>query len=326
MPLDFQTLSLTEIIRLQNQLSGELSRRFERLLALAFSDIVGSTWYFSKYGNEAGHRLQRRHLDLLQQVLPPAEGRIVDTAGDGALMCFPLLHAAAQAFVRFHEVVQRDNAHLPQEQQLHTRTALHWGPVLTDGALVTGDAVNLCARIAESAKEGEIRLTRAAFLELPTLDRLRCHPLPPVQLKGFNEPVEIMVMDWRDSSRFPAVVRVEETGEHITLPDQAIITFGRLHEWNGMRANDIVLALPDPHLTQQISRWHFELHSHLDGLMLHQKSGQLTEVDGRAIAYGEQVPIGCGAVVCLSRVMTLRFLSARSNGPEAKDTGTHTMV
>ena len=62
--MDPETLSLTEIIKLQTQLSEVLKRRFERNLALAFSDVVNSTTYFATFGDEAGRRLQQLHLDL----------------------------------------------------------------------------------------------------------------------------------------------------------------------------------------------------------------------------------------------------------------------
>ena len=63
------TLSMTEIIRLQDTLSKALVRRFEKKLALAFSDVAGSTTYFSKYGDEAG-RLNPNSAEVnqLQQV------------------------------------------------------------------------------------------------------------------------------------------------------------------------------------------------------------------------------------------------------------------
>ena len=64
---DLESLTLTEIIRLQNQLSQVLSRRFEKQLAVAFSDIVGSTSYFARWGDESGRKLQQMHTDLLQQ-------------------------------------------------------------------------------------------------------------------------------------------------------------------------------------------------------------------------------------------------------------------
>jgi hypothetical protein len=49
MDRDFENLTLTELVRLQSELSQSLTRRFERRLALTFSDIVGSTAYFARF-------------------------------------------------------------------------------------------------------------------------------------------------------------------------------------------------------------------------------------------------------------------------------------
>jgi hypothetical protein len=68
-PFNLDSLTLTEIIRLQNQLSAVLARRFERPYALAFSDIVESMAYFARYGDEAGGRLQQQHFDLLTDAM-----------------------------------------------------------------------------------------------------------------------------------------------------------------------------------------------------------------------------------------------------------------
>ena len=63
--IDLGTLSMTEIVRLQNQLQNELRRRFERTLLMAFSDIVGSTPYFARFGDAVGRQLHQLHFDLL---------------------------------------------------------------------------------------------------------------------------------------------------------------------------------------------------------------------------------------------------------------------
>jgi class 3 adenylate cyclase len=97
MDFDPTTLSMTEIIRLQTLLSHELARRFEVDAALAFSDVVGSTAYFARFGDEAGRQLQQLHIDLLAAGLPDHGGRIVDTAGDGVFACFPIAAPAAAA-------------------------------------------------------------------------------------------------------------------------------------------------------------------------------------------------------------------------------------
>src|SRR4051812_12069790 len=104
-----EKLSMTEIIRLQDALSKALVRRFEKKLALVFSDMVGSTPYFAKFGNEAGRKLQQRHLDLCQPAAARGGGRVVDTAGDGAFLCFPAIDGALAAMVDLQQQIALDN-------------------------------------------------------------------------------------------------------------------------------------------------------------------------------------------------------------------------
>jgi class 3 adenylate cyclase len=303
-------LSLTNIVRVQERLSRELKLRFEKPLALVFSDIVGSTAYFRRFGDEAGRKLQQRHFDLVHQVTLPAGGRIVDTAGDGAFLVFPSADAAAAALIELQKGISLDNAGRSRADQLEARLGFHFGSVITDGQSVSGEAVNLAARVADSCAPGEIRLTREAFRELRTLTfRLSSRSLGPVTLKEIATPVEILTLDWRDRERFPASVRIRETGDELRLPSKDTITFGRLGEDEGLEANDIVLALPDELATRKISRWHFELRRQVDGLSLRQLSDRVTEVDGRAVAKGDEVRIGPGSVVRVGRAITIEFFS-----------------
>src|SRR5690349_15570316 len=108
MELDLENCGLTEIIRLQNHLSEVLRRRFTRSLALSFTDIVGSTAYFARFGDEAGRRLQQRHFDLLERALVPRGGRVVDTSGDGAFSSTPTAEAGARALTDFFNLLCDD--------------------------------------------------------------------------------------------------------------------------------------------------------------------------------------------------------------------------
>jgi len=301
---------MTEIIRLQDRLSRELKVRFEKVLALGFSDIVGSTPYFERFGDEAGRKLQQRHFDLLQQVVVPAGGRIVDTAGDGAFLVFPKPEAIAGAFIELQKQISVDNASRTREHQLEVRLGFHCGPVLTDGQHVTGEAVNLAARVASSGAPGEIRMTQEAFREFSNVFyRISSRSIGAVPLKGIAREVNLLTLEWRDRTLFPDSFRVRETGEQIELPLKDIIAFGRLRENDGFPANDVVLSLPDETETRKISRWHFELRRQLDGIVLRPVSDQITEVDGAVVAKGEQVPIKPGSVVRAGRAVTLEFTS-----------------
>jgi class 3 adenylate cyclase len=323
MQLDFDIgkLSMTEIIRLQNVLSQELSRRFEVQAAICFTDIANSTAYFARFGDAAGRQLQQLHIDLLERALALHGGRLVDTAGDGAATFFTSATGAAAALCTLQRDLSAENAHRAREHQLVLRCGLHWGRLLSDGVQVTGDVMNLCARIAASADPGQIRLSRDCFRELDIAHRLRCRPLGDVELKGAGRALALMALDWLDRDRFPVAVRVRETGELIELPLQDIVSFGRMDIIEGMSANDVVLSLPDGQATRQISRWHFELRRRPDGYVLRSVTTHPTLVDGQALHRGDEVAVRPGSVVVLSGAMTLDLVgSARSDGTRSDET------
>jgi class 3 adenylate cyclase len=322
-PVDLESLTLTEMIQLQTSLGEALKRRFEKQLCLCFSDVVGSTPYFARFGDAAGRGLQQRHFDVLAQALARHGGRVVDTAGDGAFAVFPSAESAAEACIAIENLISAQNVSYAREHQLIIRVGLHWGPALTDGAAVTGDSVNFAARVASSGGPGEIRLSKAAYRELSTDKRLRCRGLEPITLKGVAEPQELMMLEWRDRSTFPSRARVLETGEEIPLPPQDTITFGRLRERNGIIANDVVLSLPDPEQSKMMSRWHFELRRHESGFILRSVTDQTTEVDGQSLPKGAEAPVKPGTKVRLAKVMTLEFVGD-SPARAADDAGSAT--
>ncbi|MDP1826433.1 MAG: adenylate/guanylate cyclase domain-containing protein [Archangium sp.] len=304
-----EQLSMTELIRLQDVLSKAIVRRFEKRLALVFSDVVGSTPYFAHFGDEAGRKLQQRHYDLVNAAIGPEGGRVVDTAGDGVFLCFESVTAAARAMVGLQRSIVRDNDSRAAEHRLNLRIGIHVGPVLTDGVLVSGDAVNFCSRVAGSAGSGELRLSLAAYSELTELElRLRSRRQRAVELKGVDKPQELFTLDWLDANTFPSKVRFEDGTEH-RLPPLDVIRFGRLREQDGATANDVVITVSDQTLQSRISRWHFELHRRADGFMLRSVSTSTTEIDGRAVARGEEVVVRPGAKVKLGGAITLEFAS-----------------
>ena len=308
MPVELDALSFTEMIQLQTQLGEALKRRFGRHLCLGFTDVVGSTPYFARFGDAAGRGLQQRHFDLLKAALVAGEGRVVDTAGDGAFAVFPTVEGAAASLIECEKQVSRQNIGYAREHQLVIRAGLHFGPVLTDGAAVTGDAVNLAARVCASGQPGEIRITEAAFRELSPQRRLLCRGLGQVALKGVAEPMPLLSLEWRDRSQFASRLRVVETGEEFPIPAQDTISFGRLRDQGGVVANDVVLQLRERERGLRISRWHFELRRLPDGFMLRSVTDQSTEIDGVQLQRGQEARLKPDSKVVLAGVVTVQFL------------------
>ncbi len=305
--LDYDALGLAEFIALQEEISRQLRRRFQRAVALLFTDVVGSTAYFARFGDEEGRRLIQRHHNLLNAALDAHGGRLIDTAGDGAFCVAASTGDAAAALTGFQEAILTENAGLPPDRRLHVRCGFHWGTVLMDGDVVTGDAVNLAARVSGTAAGGELRLSEEAVQELPIGMRTRCSPVPEADLKGVDRRVGLYTYDWRDPTRFPASVWVVETEEHVALPMKVRVTFGRLARHQGRTANDIPLMHPDPRKAMTISRWHMELRWTPRGYMCRAMSRGTIEIDGRALPRGAEVLLQPFARVVLSGVLSLHF-------------------
>jgi class 3 adenylate cyclase len=321
MKIELDDLTLNEIVQLQIRLSEMLKRRFEKPLALAFSDVVGSTGYAARFGNEAGRALNQRHLDLIEQAIGRTGGRVVDIAGDGAFTCYASAENAVRAMIALQRGSHDQNLSHEPEHALTVRAGVHWGPVLTDNRVVTGREVNLCARVAASAGPAEIRMTLPAFHELPSAMRVDCASLPAEYFKGFTDSFSLVRVAWQEPAQpRPTAVLLRETGEQFPLPDKDTVSFGRLRDRSGDTANDIVLALPDKEETQRISRWHFELRRRGPRWFLHSLTGNALVVDGQALAKGAAVPIQIGSEARVAEVLTLEFVGApRANGALASE-------
>lgn len=310
MAIEYDSMNLKDLIRLQEEIAQETRLRYERRLGLIFADLVGSTQYLEEFGNLAGRALLELFRDLVRGAVLPQEGRIIDFAGDGAFCIAPSAEQATQALISLQKEVERENLKRAPRQQISIRCGTHFGPVLVDGDVVSGDAVHLCSRIMSTADGGSIRLSEAAFNELKPDVKVRCRRLEPTWLKGIPHEVTILILDWRDRQLYPSAVRIVESGQVVPLPDKDRITMGRLAVHEGKTANDLVLMLQDIEATKTISRWHIELTRGATGYKLRALSDASTVVDGVPLKKGDEASIRAGSIAKLSGVITLVFHSS----------------
>lgn len=301
---------LTELLQARNELSRLINRRFKTQRALAFTDIVGSTSYFQRFGDEAGQALMQRLMALVRQSLPVGQGMLVETTGDGCFVAYPTVADAVKSLIALRKAMDQDNQDIPGDHRLAVRIGVHWGTVLVDGDLVTGDAVNVAARVTTLAGDGQIVLTKAAFQELPAGVRPRVKALPPAELKGITGPVESVLLDWRDPYHFPRRMRILETGEDVELPDRDPLAFGRSSPGEESEI-DVPLNHPDPQLRLRISRRHFTLHRHSTSWRLRAVSDRPVEVNGVMVAGGTDAPVKAGTIVKVAGVLSLMFMAAQ---------------
>jgi pimeloyl-ACP methyl ester carboxylesterase len=121
----------------------------DRVLAtVLFTDIVGSTERAAALGDRAWRGVLERHHAVVRKELERFRGREVDTAGDGFLATFDGPARAIRCARAIGEALT--------EFGLEVRAGLHTGECELIGDKVAGVAVHTGARVAASARPGEV--------------------------------------------------------------------------------------------------------------------------------------------------------------------------
>ncbi|MEM9494247.1 MAG: FHA domain-containing protein, partial [Myxococcota bacterium] len=248
----------------------------------------------------------KRCREMLSAHAIPQRGHIF-TAENGRLdATFPDTKVAIKASAAFCEAITEHNYHQDRESQLTVRVGLHQGPVITDGQLVTGRQVAVSGHITQAARNGEILLSEDALRAAPKLTQALCTAVESIESDELSKPLQLYAFSWRNTSRLPTAVLVEDSGEEIALPEQDLISFGRLDKLpNGAAANDIVLTHTDDKVQRAISRLHFELRRVKAGYVLRSISRLGTQVDDKTVEAGKEVPVTVGSVICVAQRLRL---------------------
>lgn len=170
---------------------------------ILFADVAGSTALYDKLGDAEAKRAVERVLKRVTLAVEGVGGRVLKHTGDGLLADFPAadagLAAAGEMQQRVHDLPPIGG------NRLAIRVGFHWGPVIEGDGDIFGDAVNLASRMADVARPGQIIATREALEQLSALAREGTREMPPVSVKGKDEPVAIGEVIWRDEGTLTLV-------------------------------------------------------------------------------------------------------------------------
>src|SRR5207249_7627120 len=119
-------------------------------MAVVFTDLAGFTRYTARAGDEAAMALLGDHHRVVGPIIRSRGGRVVKRLGDGLMLAFPSPEAAVLACL---ELVPTS------PDPLRLRAGIHYGEVVTTRDDLIGHTVNVAARVAESAKGGQIAVT-----------------------------------------------------------------------------------------------------------------------------------------------------------------------
>jgi class 3 adenylate cyclase/tetratricopeptide (TPR) repeat protein len=172
-----------------------------KTVTIVFSDLKGSTSLGERLDSESLREVMSRYFDEMRRVLERHGGTVEKFIGDAVMAVFglPKLHEddalrAVRAAADMKDALARLNRELERRYgvRLANRTGVNTGEVVAGDPfagqrLVTGDAVNVAARLEQAAPELEVLIGEPTYRLVQ--GAVEVEPVPPLDLKGKAESV-----------------------------------------------------------------------------------------------------------------------------------------
>ncbi len=173
-----------------------------RVVTVLFCDLVGSTALAGQLDPEVLRSVTLRYFELMRKSVQAHGGTVEKFIGDAVMAVFgvPQLHEddarrALAAALGMADALARYNLDLQLSLgiELNMRIGVNTGEVIAattpsaTQALVSGDAVNLAARLEQNAEAGQILVGAATVATAGRAAVTR--QIPPLRVKGKDEPV-----------------------------------------------------------------------------------------------------------------------------------------
>jgi adenylate cyclase len=166
-------------------------------VAVLFADVCGSTAFFDRYGEVAGHAMVEHCFKVIVPEIEKHRGRVVKYMGDGFLAVFDGAADAVDAAVTMHTALADDNATRPDGARVRIHSGVGIGPVVVrDDGDVFGDAVNVAARVQHVAGPDQVYATKEVVDDLPLPTRTKARRVGSFPLRGKGEEVELFEVMW----------------------------------------------------------------------------------------------------------------------------------
>src|SRR4051812_6340473 len=160
-------------------------------VTIMFTDVVGSTTLYDRYGDDEADARRARHSAVLREVVASHDGREVKSTGDGLMVVF----GSAVAAVRCAVAMQR--ATTGAADGLAVRIGLDAGEPLRDGGDMYGTPVNVASRLCDAADAGVILASDLVRQVAGHRVSELMQPVGTYRLRGIADRVATAQVVWR---------------------------------------------------------------------------------------------------------------------------------
>jgi class 3 adenylate cyclase len=167
----------------------------EDVHTILFTDVEGSTALTQRLGDAKARDLLREHERIVREALRSHGGSELKTTGDGFMASFSSATRALECAIAMQRAFAEHNE--SAAEPIRVRVGMNAGEPIAEDEDLFGTAVIEAARIAAAAKGGEI-LVSDVVRQLAKGKDFLFADRGDVTLKGFDEPVRLYEVRWRD--------------------------------------------------------------------------------------------------------------------------------
>ena len=175
--------------KLHEARAKELLGRLQTRRTFLFTDIVDSTRLLDTLGNEKWKKLLARHDELLRRSIVESGGEVIKQTGDGFFAAFDNPRRAVEAAVAIQRALEAEIV-APD-----VRIGAHTGGAFRTESDYGGEGVHMAARIGAAAQAAEVLVSRETLEGVEVGFRLSEPRSASVQ--GFEQPIELVAVEWR---------------------------------------------------------------------------------------------------------------------------------
>jgi adenylate cyclase len=204
----------------------EKARAERHLAAILAADVAGYSRLMCADEEGTLAQLKAHRGELWDPTIKGHRGRIANTAGDSILAEFASVVDAVACAITIQRTMTERNSELPQDKRIEFRIGINLGDVITDGADIFGDGVNVAARLEGLAEPGGICLSRAVHEQVAGKVAAAFIEVGIRNLKNIDTPVHVFQVSAHDEglqgSALPLLVS--------DRPSIAVLPFSSLSE------------------------------------------------------------------------------------------------
>jgi serine/threonine protein kinase/class 3 adenylate cyclase len=203
---------IDQLLRARGEIDTAL-KRHRAQFAVLFTDIVGSTSFFERYGDTAGLLMLRRHDDQVMPAIEEGGGTVVKTIGDAVLATFTSAKTAAETAVKIQQRLNAFNEGRPAEEQIYVRVGINYGTGFLKEGDIFGDVVNVAARFVKNCAAAQILISRSVYDALKTEATITCQKLGTASFHGKAAPEEMYEVLWTSAENYTRIRALLDAGK-----------------------------------------------------------------------------------------------------------------